>query len=55
MVSWRPQKFHAVKVKLFLHRLGVEKTNFAFSDIQRCIIQSLKAVQKLVSNSNYSF
>lgn len=38
-----------------LSKLGVEKTNFAFSDIQRCIIQSLKAVQKLVSNSNYSF
>lgn len=36
-------------------RFGLEKTNQSFSDIQRCIIKSLKAVQKLVTNSPHSF
>lgn len=37
------------------HRFGIEKTNESFSDIQRAIIKSLKAVQKLVTNSPHSF
>lgn len=36
-------------------RMGLEKTNDAFSDIQRCIIKSMRAVQKLVTHSNYCF
>lgn len=36
-------------------RLGIEKTDYAFSDIQRCIIKSMRAVQKLVVNSPHSF
>ncbi len=36
-------------------RMGVETTNKAFSDIQRCIIKSMRAVQKLVTNSPASF
>lgn len=38
-----------------LSKLGIEKTNEAYSDIQRCIIKSSKAVQKLVTHSSYSF
>ena len=38
-----------------LSRFGIEKANNYFSDIQRCIIKSLKAVQKLVTHSKYSF
>jgi tubulin polyglutamylase TTLL9 len=38
-----------------LSKLGVELTNNAFHDIQRCIIKSLLAVQKLVTNSPNSF
>lgn len=30
-------------------------TNDAFSDIQRCIIRTLRAVQKLVTHSPYCF
>lgn len=36
-------------------RMGLEKTNDAFSDIQRCIIKSMRAVHKLVTHSNYCF
>ena len=35
--------------------MGIEKANGAFSDVQRCIIKSLKAVQKLVTHSQYCF
>ena len=35
--------------------MGVESTNRSFFDIQRCIIKSMKAVQKLVTNSPASF
>lgn len=38
-----------------LSKLGVEATNNAFHDIQRCIIKSMLAVQKLVTNSPNSF
>ncbi len=34
---------------------GTEQTNKAFYDIQRCIIKSLLAVQKLVTNCPQSF
>lgn len=37
------------------HRFGLEKTNESFSDVQRAIVKSLKAVQKLVTNSPHSF
>lgn len=39
----------------FIFRVGIEKADEAFADIQRCIIKSMKAVQKLVSNSHHSF
>ena len=35
--------------------MGIEKANDAFSDIQRCIIKSMRAVQKLVTHSHYCF
>ena len=35
--------------------MGIEATNLAFHDIQRCIIKSMLAVQKLVTNSPNSF
>lgn len=35
--------------------MGIERTNDSFHDIQRCIIKSLLAVQKLVTNSVSSF
>lgn len=38
-----------------LSKLGIESTNNAFHDIQRCIIKSMLAVQKLVTNSPNSF
>lgn len=38
-----------------LSKCGVEMTNSAFFDIQRCIIKSMLAVQKLVTNSPCSF
>lgn len=38
-----------------LSKFGVQSTNFSFHDIQRCIIKSLKAVQKLVTNCPQSF
>lgn len=38
-----------------LSKLGVEATNNSFFDIQRCIIKSMLAVQKLVTNSPQSF
>jgi hypothetical protein len=55
VVPRQPQKLHAFQVTPTASRFGIEKTNEAFSDVQRCIIKSLKAVQKLVTNSNYSF
>lgn len=36
-------------------KMGIEITNKAFHDIQRCIIRSLLAVQKLVTNCPQSF
>lgn len=41
--------------KYMLSKFGIEKTNAAFYDIQRCIIKSMKAVQKLVTNCPQSF
>ena len=38
-----------------LSKVGVQTTNNAFHDIQRCIIKSMLAVQKLVTNSPNSF
>lgn len=38
-----------------LSKMGIEVTNSAFHDIQRCIIKSMLAVQKLVTNSPNSF
>lgn len=49
------KNFMLSKYNYFLFRMGIEKTNDAFSDIQRCIIKSMKAVQKLVVNSHHSF
>ena len=50
------KKFHAFEVSSILwFRFGIEKADEAFADIQRCIIKSMKAVQKLVSNSHHSF
>lgn len=41
--------------KFMLSKFGIEQTNKAFFDIQRCIIKSLLAVQKLVTNCPQSF
>jgi hypothetical protein len=41
--------------KFMLSKLGIEATNDSFHDIQRCIVKSLLAVQKLVTNSVSSF
>lgn len=41
--------------KFMLSKGGVEATNFSFHDIQRCIIKSMLAVQKLVTSSPNSF
>lgn len=41
--------------KYMLSKFGIESTNRSFHDIQRCIIKSLLAVQKLVTNSPQSF
>lgn len=38
-----------------LSKVGVDITNKAFHDIQRCIIKSMLAVSKLVTNSPNSF
>lgn len=38
-----------------LSKMGIQVTNTAFHDIQRCIIKSLLAVQKLVTNCVNSF
>ena len=38
-----------------LSKFGVELTNSAFYDVQRSIIKSMKAVQKLVTNCPQSF
>ena len=55
MVFGQTQKFHAFEVNIHRLRIGIDKANDAFSDIQRCIIKSLKAVQKLVTHSQYCF
>lgn len=41
--------------KYMLSKCGVEAANSSFHDIQRCIIKSMKAVQKLVTNCPQSF
>ena len=41
--------------KYMLSKFGVELTNSSFFDIQRCIIKSMRAVQKLVTNCPQSF
>lgn len=41
--------------KYMLSKFGVEMTNSAFYDIQRSIIKSMCAVQKLVTNCPQSF
>ena len=38
-----------------LSKFGIQMTNDAFYDIQRSIIKSMKAVQKLVTNSPQCF
>lgn len=55
MVPRQPQELHAQQVPPCPHRFGLEKTNESFSDVQRAIVKSLKAVQKLVTNSPHSF
>jgi hypothetical protein len=55
-VKWIGGKWFLEELKKFmLSKFGVEFTNNAFFDIQRCIIKSLKAVQKLVTNCPQSF
>jgi tubulin polyglutamylase TTLL9 len=55
-VKWIGGKWFLEELKKFmLSKLGVELTNNAFFDIQRCIIRSMLAVQKLVTNSPCSF
>lgn len=41
--------------KFMLSKFGIDQTNKAFFDIQRCIIKSMLAVQKLVTNCPQSF
>lgn len=41
--------------KFMLSKSGIESTNKSFYDIQRCIIRSLLAVQKLVTNCPQSY
>ena len=56
MVSGQFKEFYAFEVVTYIiYRMGIEKTDYAFSDIQRCIIKSMRAVQKLVVNSPHSF
>ena len=55
-VKWIGGKWFLSELKKFmLSKLGIEMTNHAFFDIQRCITKSLLAVQKLVTNSPNSF
>ena len=55
-VKWIGGKWFLQELKKFmLSKMGVEYTNNAFHDIQRCIIKSMLAVQKLVTNSPNSF
>ena len=55
-VKWIGGKWFLEQLKKFmLSKLGVATTNAAFYDIQRCIIKSMLAVQKLVTNSPNSF
>ena len=55
MVPRQPQELHAQQVLHAPRRFGLERTNDSFSDVQRAIVKSLKAVQKLVTNSPHSF
>ncbi len=49
-------KWFLEEIKTYmLSKFGVESTNSSFQDIQRCIIKSMKAVQKLVTNCPQSF
>lgn len=41
--------------KFMFSKVGIEETNKSFHDIQRCIIKSMLAVQKLVTNCPQSF
>jgi hypothetical protein len=41
--------------KFMFSKNGIEQTNKAFHDIQRCIIKSLLAVQKLITQCPQSF
>ena len=55
-VKWIGGKWFLEELKKFmLSKVGIEQTNKAFHDIQRCIIKSMLAVQKLVTNSPSSF
>ena len=55
-VKWIGGKWFLEELKKFmLSKVGIEHTNQAFHDIQRCIIKSMLAVQKLVTNSPSSF
>ena len=55
-VKWIGGKWFLSELKKFmLSKMGIETTNAAFYDIQRCIIKSMLAVQKLVTNSPNSF
>jgi hypothetical protein len=55
-VKWIGGKWFLEELKKFmLSKCGVEMTNSAFFDIQRCIIKSMLAVHKLVTNSPCSF
>ena len=55
MVLRRVEKIYAFQVFITLFRMGIEQANASFYDIQRCIIKSMKAVQKLVTNCPQSF
>lgn len=55
-VKWIGGKWFLEELKKFmLSKVGVDITNKAFHDIQRCIIKSMLAVSKLVTNSPNSF
>lgn len=55
-VKWIGGKWFLEELKKYMFsKFGIEFTNNAFHDIQRCIIKSLKAVQKLITNCPQSF
>jgi hypothetical protein len=55
-VKWIGGKWFLEELKKYmLSKLGITATNLSFHDIQRCIIKSLKAVQKLITHSPRSF